>query len=131
MSSATRGGIPARRDRNPRTSYPTKPGQLLPRTCAARPLSQPDCQGRIAAATPLSQPDCQGRIAAGRYPQPDCQAGGMIKVWRIWSMPAAPGGGGDLGQFMLGHEAPVLRVAGRDMKADDRVEVSESRAPDP
>jgi hypothetical protein len=44
---------------------------------------------------------------------------------------APAGGGGDLGQFMLGHEAPVLRVAGRDMKADDRVEVSESRAPDP
>jgi len=64
----------------------------------------------------------------------------MIKVWRSWSTPAAPGrrwpsgrqaACGDPGQFMLGHEAPVLRVAGRDMKADDRVEVSGSRAPDP
>ncbi len=71
-----------------------KPASTSPRTRAAGPLSRPDCQGRMVAARPAER--------------------GGPRIGDPVPVAIAPaGGGGDLGQFMLGHEARqyALRAA--------------------
>src|ERR1017187_9623938 len=94
VPSATRGGIPARRAQNPRTSYPTKTRQHLP----------PHARGQAAIPAGLS-----GRMVAAR----PAERGGPRIGDPVPVAIAPAGGGGDLGQFMLGHEARqyALRAA--------------------